>query len=387
VARPSDATTCAESHRMESNHQPPLYESAGCSVQAGAISPWTARVARGGAVGFFPGAPGGGDRAGDAPDPIPPRTARVHPMDECAAPSPIPFDEFARNLLTLYQAPLRARSTRERMVHLLALLRAFGLESTADLTTPRLAAWIAHRSNEVATSTLIGELGYLQTACGFAVEEGWLASNPFRSRRLRVRRRPPLSKRHQTLAEMSRLLGYLRERSSSWGGLRLFALAATVAYTGMRRNEALFLRLNDVDLAERLIWIERTAERDLKTDRAGQPVPICDELAEVLGRWLPEAGPTWLFPTRDRRSPWTGGNPGTKPLCRLKRAAAACGVEGVTWLSLRHSWATHAETAWGLSDPQIQRILRHTSPMTSRRHYRHADAENLRTMVATVRYA
>lgn len=49
---------------------------------------------------------------------------------------------------------------------------------------------------------------------------------------------------------------------------------------------------------------------------------------------------------------------------------------GFTFLSLRHSFATHAEH-WGLSPAMIQRILRHTSVRTQI-GYRHADAANLR---------
>ena len=52
-------------------------------------------------------------------------------------------------------------------------------------------------------------------------------------------------------------------------------------------------------------------------------------------------------------------------------------MPGVTFQLLRHSWATHAESLWGLSEPLIQRMLRHTTERTQR-HYRHADLDNLR---------
>lgn len=59
---------------------------------------------------------------------------------------------------------------------------------------------------------------------------------------------------------------------------------------------------------------------------------------------------------------------------------------GFTWRSLRHSWATHAESRWGLGEAAIQRVLRHTRPLTQRR-YRHADAANLRAIGELVCYA
>ena len=112
---------------------------------------------------------------------------------------------------------------------------------------------------------------------------------------------------------------------------------------------------------------------------------MAPSLADVLARWLPACGSDWLFPNRSRSGPWTGGYPGTKPLDRLKKAGEAVGVDGVTWKSLRHSWATHAESAWGLSEPAIQRVLRHTTPL-AQRHYRHADLANLAAMVRSVSF-
>jgi integrase len=308
-------------------------------------------------------------------------------MSSASPVIPVTFASFACSLLSLYEPPLRARSTYSRMAQLLDLLGAHpGVVTTADLTTPTLALWIADRSRVVCVNTVIGELGYLQTACEFAVEEGWLRKNPFLSRRLRVRKEPTRWKRHHTLAEVGRVLTHLRERSSTWKGNRLYALASTVAYTGLRRNEALFLLAADVDLPERLISVVPRGKNRLKTEAAAAPVAACEELAEVLADWLPRCRSRWLFPSLWADTPWTGGNPGTKPLDRLRQAAEACGVSGMTWLSLRHSWATHAETAWGLSEPAIQRMLRHTSPITSRQHYRHADADNLRAMVRSVSY-
>jgi integrase len=126
--------------------------------------------------------------------------------------------------------------------------------------------------------------------------------------------------------------------------------------------------------------------RRLKTPESAAPVPLCGELREILAEWRPHAGPTWLFPGLERVGPWTGGMPGRKPLDRLKQAGEAAGVPHLTFQSLRHSWATHAETAWGLSDALIMRVLRHTTGRTSREHYRHADLVNLATAVRSISY-
>lgn len=327
------------------------------------------------------------------PETCPPRANlwSRSPMDgasRSSTPSPQPFLEFERQLLALYQPPLRSRSTLETMARVLRELRGIERppETTAGLTTEAVVSYVATRSKAVCTNTVVGELGYLRAACTFAVEEGWLDRNPFSSRRLRVRPEPPSGRKYHTLAEVSRVLVLLRDRSESWAGGRLHAAASVVAYTGLRRNEALFLRCEDVDLDAGLLFVVPRGRNRLKTVASAAPVPVAPELAEVLAGWLPRCDSEWLIPTRDKGRPWTGGNPGTKPLDRLKQAGAAAGVERFTWQSLRHSWATHAETAWGLPEGAIRRVLRHTTDLTQR-SYRHADAANLVALARSVSYA
>lgn len=288
-------------------------------------------------------------------------------------------------MLSLYEPPLRAKTTARQMRHVFGLVEAWATSSD-DLTTDRIAAWAAARAKVVGVNTLIGELGYVRAICSFAVEEGMLGRHPFNSRRLRVRPEPPAGKTHHSLAEIARVLGHLERESAAWKGGRLYAAASTVAYTGLRRSEALYLRLEDLDLAAGLLWVTPTKERRLKTEASAQPVPVPEGLAEVLKAWTPRVTPgTWLFPTVRRSGAWANGSCGSRPVDALKAAGRAVGVEGLTWLSLRHSWATHAETAWGLPEAGIQRVLRHTTPLTQR-HYRHADAENLRGLASAVRF-
>lgn len=302
------------------------------------------------------------------------------------AVSPIPFEDFVARLLACYAEPLRAPATLSKMRQVMSdLAKAPGLSTTADLTTATVAWWISERSKTVCPNTIDGELGYVAAACAHAVEEGWLARNPCASKRLRVRPEPPAGKTHHAAADVAKVLAHLRGRSGdSWQAYRLYAAASTVAYTGLRRSEALNLHAEDVLLPEGILLV--VARRRLKTAGAAQPVPLPPRLAEVLSPWLPRCGCAWLFPNGRRTGPWVGGNHGYRPLDRLKAAGEACGVAGFTWRSLRHSWATHAESRWGLGEAAIQRVLRHTRPLTQLR-YRHADAANLRAIGERVCYA
>ena len=335
---------------------------------------------------------------------------------------PIPFADFRARVLALYEPPMRARPTFIRMRQTLGLLEQLGdVATTADLTTATVARFVASRPPGAHPNTTRALLSNIRAACSLAVAEGYLRMNPFALRRSWVRGVTPKSPGVHSRAEIARVLDLARRDARDkagwpgWRARRLHALVATVAYTGLRRNEALYLRAEDIDLMGRMILVKARVGRGLKTEAAAQPVPIPAALAEVLRDWMahridppprpdlahlraPEgrrpapawivaepAGPpdrSWMFPNTHGTGPWTGGTGAAKPLNRLKILGRRAGVEGLTFQSLRHSWATHAEY-WGLSDAMIQRVLRHTNSRTQW-HYRHAEAENLRDRVGGI---
>ena len=318
------------------------------------------------------------------------------------AHAPIPWPEFTRELLALYQPPLRAPGTRGRMAAILRQVSELGATTTADLTPALVARWIAAQP-PLAPQTVYGYLAVLRAACNYAAATGRIPVSPFAVRRKWVAKgQPTRVKRHHSAAEIARVLELARltaERKrrpwSRWRAHRTFALVATVAYTGVRRNEALYLRTEDVDFAARMILVHPGRHR-LKTERAAAPVPMPDALAEVLIAWLPqlsvaglppgpERDPRWVFPNFERTAPWTGGSVGYRPIDRVKRLGVRAGVEGFTFQSLRHSWASMAESLWGLTDLQIQRVLRHTNTRTQE-GYRHPDVDNLRSLVRGITF-
>ena len=86
-----------------------------------------------------------------------------------------------------------------------------------------------------------------------------------------------------------------------------------------------------------------------------------------------------VVPRRERRGPRIAGPSGHRPLDQLKLAGERAGVPGLTFLSLRHSYATHAERL-GLSDAMLARVLRHSTTRTQA-HYKHPDLANMRGAV------
>lgn len=335
----------------------------------------------------------------------------MSPYDHDQAPGPIPFDSFTLEVLAMYAPPLRAQSTRNKMRW--ALRIAAGLlgpkATTADLTPGFVAAVVTARPPAESPNSTLSLLSSLRAACNYAVVRGYLRVTPFAARKRWVRPAPPGPPKYHTRAEIAAVLALLRREAeerpgwAQWRARRLYALAATLAYTGMRRNEALYLHAADAVLDSRMLLIVARKGSALKTLGSAQPVPIAEPLAPILADWLAHrldapgladgvpaavaARPVdpscpWLFPNLSRMGPWTSGGPGQKPLDRLKAAGVRAGVAGFTALSLRHSFASHAEY-WGLSPAEIQRVLRHTN-LRTQWHYRHADAANMRSAVRNV---
>jgi integrase len=297
---------------------------------------------------------------------------------------PIPFDRFLDTIDTIYSGPSHAPRTAAKMRQILGLVARLGVHTTAELTIDLMARFVAERSRTVNANTVRGDLSYLSAACSLAVEEGWLDHSP---RFKRVGPRPVSSKMQKchSIEDVARVLEYLRQWSDCcWAGHRLYALAATVAYTGLRRDEALTLKLEDVRLSSALVTV--SDRQRYKTEKSAAVVPIPGELSLILAGWLPRTGCEWLFPGMRKTGPWTGGACGARACDRIREAGRQCGVAGFTLLSLRHSFATHARRQWGLSELQLADVLRHTSPATQRWYVHEARVEELVASVSRVSY-
>jgi integrase len=177
---------------------------------------------------------------------------------------------------------------------------------------------------------------------------------------------------------------------AQWRARRLYALTATVAYTGIRAGEALCLQLADVDLDARIIQIVPRAEYRTKTAGFAQPVPMAPMLVPILHDWFDHrmgnpplfwrAETPWLWPNMRTATPCRNGPRGHKPYHRLAAVAKRASVEEMTFQSLQRSWATHAEAA-GMGPAMIAQIIRHTSTRTGEVWYRRADLPNMRAAV------
>jgi integrase len=292
------------------------------------------------------------------------------------------FSEFVGELLEIYRPPLRAKHTWSKMRQVLTEIDTMGVDRVRQLTPGLIARWI-HARPDRQPASWNGLLAYLRAACVYATARGYLRRSPFAGVSFHIRDDGPAPKKHHSRADIHRLLDHTADGASDWRGSRLHAMAALFAFTGLRKMEGLTLEWDDVLLEESVLLIGE--HRRTKTVASRAPIPIPAALGQVLVDWQAACGASWVIPNVTRTGPWVGGSQGARPIDALAAAGRAVGVDGLTFLSLRHTWATHGESAWGLSEGVIKRVLRHTTPMTQG-FYRHADMENLRQAVEGISY-
>ena len=250
----------------------------------------------------------------------------------------------------------------------------------------------------------------IRTICSYAEGRRYVAISPFRLKKLSryVRVPPPAGKHHLSAEEIRRLLAMMRgdietkRGFAQWRARRLYAATAIVAFTGLRKMEALCLWVQDIDLVNRVINLvprrPRLADEDsdparFKTDASAQPIAIPAALVPILEEWLahrldhPEGFPMppvdripFLLPGTKRASAWTQGTRDLRPIDRLKAVAKRAGIEAITWQMLRRSWATRAE-AIGIPQALITRQCRHTDAETTKRWYQQRDLDALKDAV------
>jgi integrase len=269
-------------------------------------------------------------------------------------------------------------------------LRAMGITSCDQVTPVAIAEWFAPKKTRLAHDTQKTHLSTMRTLCTYGKERGFLSCNPFATNLVPKAsgKRSKKKKRHHSYVDVVRVIEHLRENASiSWKTHRLYAYAATMAMTGLRKTEGLKLKISNLDLDAQTIEVEWTDEERTKTEESQRTIGMPDALREILDNWLTVSGhPEWVFPNCLGTGHWHEGSAHNKPLNQLKAAAIEVGVEGFTLLSLRHTWATHAQLLWQLAPATIAKNLGHTTIKTSYAHYTEDDLASLKEAVKIISF-
>jgi len=297
---------------------------------------------------------------------------------------PISIERLEAELLSLYEPPLRAVATLREMRQVFGEIKLLpGVAKTSHLRPPAIAAWIK-RYPARSPARVESLLRCWRVIVNYAVNEGYMRSSPFKTRKLSswiradaVKAKP--KRLHRTAGEIRALLRLLdQEAGADWRTRRLQALFYVYVYTGFRKGEALHVLACNVDLDRKTITVEPLPGRGWlpKTVKSARTLPMAEPLVEVLRAWVPMCGSEWLFPGTRLVGPWTGGTGRYTALEQVKAAARRAGItDGMTILGGRKSAGTNAK-AMGLGPIERMLLFGHTDEKTGELY----DEEAVETM-------
>ena len=186
----------------------------------------------------------------------------------------------------------------------------------AALTTERIDESIAH----MASSSYNRTANLLRAILHHAQGRGWITAVP------------PLPRKRVDDKRLSWL------SAEEWEALRrelpepLRAMAQFTLATGLRENNVLTLRWDQIDLARAVAWIHADEAK------AGQGIGVplnADALATLRERAQDERRCEWVFANPETLRPYYKAS-GRAWYDALKRA----GLDGFRWHDLRHTWAS-----------------------------------------------
>ncbi len=210
----------------------------------------------------------------------------------------------------------------------------------------------------VSSATINKLVGTLSSAFSFFVGRDWVPSNPCRGVKM-LEKRPKVFPWLQSSEQITKLLAECTPNIQT--------LVAVLVGTGMRLDEALHLKWDDVDIEHRLITVHRGSSGTTKSGKARR-VPIFDSVLAVLKTMKLARGKEALL--------WAGGKAGKtrsqnavwKP---FKRAAELAGLPPALRVhDLRHTFASLFLIDGG-DIFKLSRILGHSSVAITERTYAH----------------
>jgi len=268
----------------------------------------------------------------------PPRADQVR-TDPVPVDQPLPaFCDHAKEVLDQKIAPVRAPATVDLyQANLKALTRFFGRRHAGngqippkrlDEITPSAfqdyRAWRLGAGGPASPATVNREQQFVSVILNMAVVDGIIEVNPLRG--LKKLREPRKPRRFFEKEEVAALLNACDKH------FRPLVLAAL--FTGARFGELRALRWQDINLDTGKIELFRS-----KVGNADR-LDIHPELVKELGRLKksrPKADPSdFIFLSR-RNTPWVNIR---KSWSRAMKAAKLHGRDGLTFHSLRHTFAT-----------------------------------------------
>jgi len=237
------------------------------------------------------------------------------------------------------------------------LVEAFGQFRLAEITKPRVQAFMRDRQEEVSAATVNRQVALLRKVLSYAVEQGKLDANPLQG--IKLFPEPPPRQPTLEQKEEQKLI----RAGPAWFG---FMVRLAIA-TGCRQGELLALRWRHVDFDNAALVVE-----DSKSGESRR-VPLHPVmLAELRSRrGLPDG---YVVMMKSGEVPTTSG-----VVQAMRRAANKIGRRDLRFHDLRHIAGSRLLAA-GASLPEVATFLGHKTLSIARR-YAHTSWTRLHDLV------
>ena len=300
-------------------------------------------------------------------------TAQSEAMLPPAKKVAYPFAAYAANWMSLYKENHLKHTTLREYTTILNkhLLPVFGERDIRSITTDDVQRFMNSKAamSRKSIREMVMVLGMILES---AAEDGILLRNPARSKRLTNPSRKVTTRNALTSVDLNDIICQLPRLSREQERLFLRLLI----YTGMRRNEVLGLRWDDVDLAEGIICVRRGV-----TYKSNMPQISTPKTAAGIRQIpIPAALRQWLTPG-EKDCYVIGGQetPITEKSFQWmwRRIGESIDLHGATPHIFRHNYATLLFEA-GVEPLIAMKILGHTDYQTTANIYTHLKSEMMK---------
>jgi site-specific recombinase XerD len=214
-----------------------------------------------------------------------------------------------------------------------------------------------------AAGTINGRFYVVRKMYSYLYQSGMIKENPAHGLELKVKESEGWKRRPMTRDEITEFLESINTETKL--GLRDRTLFELIYSSGLRRSEAAFLKVEDIDFQERLMKVRGKFDKD-------RLVPISevarDFLLLYLGKRAENVG-DWVFLKgfcgREKEGHISADLITARFIDLLKRVEL--NKEGLSTHSIRHSTATHLLEA-GASVRHVQELLGHSNVESTARY-------------------
>jgi len=251
----------------------------------------------------------------------------------------------------------------------------FGNTSLDKITTSSIQVWF-NELEEAGYSheTLLKIKNIMSPALDAAVEDGYIIKNPMKSTRLVIGGRP--TEHHKAIPHDRMEL--IKEKISTIDDDRTKFMITLLCYTGMRMEEVLGLRWEDIDYEENWIHIQRAvvhpgrnqAEiKPPKSKTSDRRIPLPDAVKRYL---VPRSKKGFIISARKDPTNETPMNY-TEARNTFRKIQNVCGIQEYTAHDFRDTCATEWRES-GIPMDVIAHLLGHSkSDITENRYVKYRD--------------